>query len=93
MDANEILDFDLEEYDNLKKIQSVGRSKFILLYFASFGLYGVWWMYKVWKYYKEDEQLDIMPTARAIFAIFFMWDLFTRILRIAKSYGYNNDYK
>lgn len=91
MNANEILDFDLEE-DHLIEVESVETTKFILLYITSFGLYGVWWMYKVWKFYKEDERLDIMPAARAFFAIFFLWDLFTRILRIAKSYGYSKEY-
>lgn len=91
MDANEILDFNLEA-DHLIEVESVKTSKFILLYITSFGLYGVWWMYKAWQFYKEEENLDIMPAARAFFAIFFMWDLFTRILRIATSYGYAKTY-
>jgi len=91
MNTNETLDFDLME-DHQIKVESIRPPKFILLYLLSFGLYGIWWMYKVWKYYKEDKGLDIMPAARAFFAIFFMWDLFTRILRIAKSYGYAKEY-
>ncbi len=78
MEINEILDDQLAQDDHIA-IQSVTPSQFTILFLCSFGLYAPWWMYKVWKFFKEKDNLDIMPAGRAIFAIFFMYDLLDRI--------------
>ena len=66
--------------------------KFIFLFIVSLGLYNIWWMYKTWKIFRERDQSDIMPAARAIFAIFFLHMLFERIQEFAKSTGYKESF-
>jgi hypothetical protein len=66
--------------------------QFILISVATFGLYEVWWMYKVWRFYKQRDKLDIMPAPRAIFAFFFLHSLLSEILIFAKRKGYTTEY-
>jgi hypothetical protein len=49
-------------------------------------------MFKVWKYYKENDNLDIIPVARAIFAIFFFHSMTEKILSQAQEKGYKKSY-
>lgn len=93
MENEDILDLDLGPLDdNTIHIKSVTVDKFIILFVFSFGLYGVWWMYKAWSFIKAKDRLSIMPAARAIFAIFFLSGLFEKILRFAKVNGYTKSY-
>lgn len=92
MEANTTLDSELLEASSKVEIELTSSTKFILLYVLSFGLYGVWWMYKGWRFFKEKESLDILPAARAIFAIFFMYSLFEKIQNFAKSTGRLQNY-
>lgn len=73
-----------------QEIVSVG--KFIFLSIISFGTYEIWWMYKAWKFYQQKEKLDIMPVARAIFCIFFLYALLNKIMDSAKEKGYSGSY-
>lgn len=66
--------------------------KFTFLSVISLGLYDLWWMYKAWRFFKEKDQLDIMPAMRSLFAIFFIGGLFERILAYARSKDYPGDY-
>ena len=61
---------------------------FFLLCFFTFGLYAVWWQFKVWRFLKEKEDLDIYPVARAIFSLFFIHSLLGRIDNEAKDKGH-----
>lgn len=70
----------------------ITTTQFLVLNFVTFGVYTLWWMYKEWRFIKEKENLDILPAARAIFSIFFIHSLFTRILDYAKSLGYSKSY-
>jgi len=72
------------------KILSVNR--FIVLCLFSLNLYFIWWTYKVWRFFKDKENADMLPAARAIFGIFFWIPLFNRILNFAKSNGYQEKY-
>lgn len=92
MESNDILDVDFYPDENNPKIELLSINKFLILYILSFGLYGTWWMYKSWKFFKEKELSDIIPAARAIFAIFFCFALFEKILDYAKSNGYPAQY-
>ena len=74
------------------KIEIVTLQKFIILCLASFGLYTIWWMYKTWKFFKEKDNLDIMPVPRAIFAIFFLNGLFERVQEFAQDKGYTKTF-
>ena len=74
------------------KIEIVTLQKFVILSFISFGLYPIWWMYKTWKFFKEKNNLDIMPVPRAIFAIFFLNGLFEKVQHFAQSKGYTKTF-
>lgn len=94
MENNQLLDADLtpEENDERQTIELLSDTQFTVLNVASFGLYGVWWMYKSWKFFKEKDGLDIMPAARAIFAIIFTFSLFEKIQNYAQANGYTSVY-
>jgi hypothetical protein len=93
METNqEVLDANIGENTYKVEIELIDSSKFIILFFASFGLYGIWWMYKTWDFFKKKDNLDIMPAARALFAIFFLYGLFEEIKSFARSNGYTGDY-
>jgi len=53
----------------------VGTTKLVLLYFATFGLYPLFWFYMHWSRYKRFRRQDMWPVARAIFPIFFVRQL------------------
>jgi hypothetical protein len=67
-----------------KEVDTIDSGKFLLLYFLSIGLYGIWWMYKMWRFFREKDSSDIMPAWRAIFGVFFIYSLFEKILNFAK---------
>src|SRR3954471_6941974 len=72
------------------KILSVKR--FLLISFLSLSLYPVWWTYKVWRFFKEKENSDILPAVRTVFGIFYYIPLFNKIQNFAKSCGYADSY-
>lgn len=76
-----------QQYSN--KI-SVG--KFIFYSIISFGIYEIVWFYRNWKFFKEKENLNISPFWRTIFAIFFIKDLFKRMLKLSQENGYKETY-
>jgi hypothetical protein len=57
----------------------VSEDKLMTLYILSFGLYGVFWFYKNWKYQEHLMDKKIHPVWRGIFSIFFAHSLFKRI--------------
>ncbi len=93
MEFNQPLDdisFDTD-HSNIS-VPVISLNKFIVFCVITFGLYELWWIYKSWKFFKEKENLDIMPAARAIFAIFFVYYLFEKILDFARANGYQKEY-
>jgi hypothetical protein len=70
----------------------ISADKFIILVITTFGLYNIWWMYKAWRFYNQKEGLNIRPAFRALFAIFFTYQLFDKILRSALEKGYSKSY-
>lgn len=58
--------------------------KFILLSIGTFGLYELFWFYKVWHHFKLTDKLRIRPSLRALFAPFFIWSLAHRINQLLK---------
>jgi hypothetical protein len=90
---DEILDSGNLGINNIVEEQKIiSLNKFIFLSIISFGTYELWWIYKVWRFFKQKENLDIMPAARAIFSIFFLNSLFKRNLEFAKKKGYQDSY-
>ena len=93
MDTHQILDDNFyPEEDNREEIELLNGNNFIILFLLSLGLYGVWWMYKSWKFFKDKNRLSIMPAARALFAIIFAYSLFEVIQQYAASKGYSKTY-
>src|SRR4051812_412133 len=90
---NEILDSSsLTSHSTVEAQHIISVEKFILLCIASFGTYEIWWMYKAWKYYQQKEEMDIMPAARALFCIFYLYSLLEKIEYSAKEKGYTESY-
>ena len=57
----------------------VGKVKFLVLFFSTFGLYSLYWFYRNWKLYKEKHNEKIWPVARGFFSIFFAHSLFSNV--------------
>ncbi|MGH1487202.1 MAG: hypothetical protein ACRBCI_13395 [Cellvibrionaceae bacterium] len=57
----------------------VSIKKFTILFFATVGMYPIYWFYKNWKLQKERHDLSIWPVARGIFSIFYAHTLFNKI--------------
>ena len=89
MQENDFLDWGFGKKEDG---ELVSVNNFIILFFLTMGLYGTWWMYKAWRYFKEKDNLDIMPPLRAIFDIFFLFGLFERIQTFAQEKGYTKSY-
>lgn len=90
---DEIIDNGKPEITNVVEEQKIiSLNKFIFLSIISFGTYEIWWIYKAWRFYKQKENLDIMPGARAIFSFFFLNSLFNKILEFSKKKEYQNSY-
>lgn len=93
MESHQILDLNITDESNSKiEIELVDGTKVLILSIVSFGLYGIWWIYKSWRFFKEKDGLDIIPAARAIFSIFFLYSLFENIQHYARSNGYEKSY-
>ncbi|HTX87149.1 MAG TPA: zinc ribbon domain-containing protein [Candidatus Nanoarchaeia archaeon] len=71
---------------------SISFGRLILLTALTGGLYLLYWFYKNWQAVKKAEGTNISPFWRAVFSIFFCYDLFKRVLRSAKSEGYTKSY-
>lgn len=66
--------------------------QFLILSILSMGLYSIWWMYKSWRFFKEKDNLDIYPAARAIFNVFFLYSLMVRTQNYASKNNYTVSY-
>ena len=70
----------------------ISLNKFLILSVLTMGLYQIWWIFKAWRFFMQKDQLNIMPVARAIFAIFFLYPLFKKIKDYAKLQNYSKDF-
>lgn len=52
-----------------------GTTKLVLLYFATLGMYPLFWFYMHWARYRRFRRQNLWPAARALFAIFFTHQL------------------
>lgn len=62
----------------------VSIRKFLILYFATLGLYSIYWFYQHWQTNRIDTGERIWPVPRSIFSIFFAHSLFSRFDTTAK---------
>jgi hypothetical protein len=58
----------------------VSITKLVCLSFCSFGIYGIYWFYKNWQLERDRKREPLSPFWRALFAIFFCYPLFKRII-------------
>ena len=78
--------------DYIDEQKIISQSKFIILLITTFGMYGLWWIYKAWRFFNQREKSDIMPAVRATMCIIFLPSLFNKIIDYAKEKGYKEDY-
>ncbi|HWA38844.1 MAG TPA: hypothetical protein VG873_13360 [Burkholderiales bacterium] len=57
----------------------VSIAKLVLMTFGTLGLYQYFWIYENWKLEKQRTGESIWPLPRAIFAVFFIYQLLRRI--------------
>lgn len=65
----------------------ISPTKFLVLCLLSLGLYGLWWQYKTWRFFKQWQQTDNWPVLRAIFSLFTFNGLLQNINQFAYSTG------
>jgi hypothetical protein len=67
-------------YSGEMKYYPVSNAKFLFMWTATWGLFPVYWFYKVWKYEKmSGEDRKMMPTMRGLFFQFWYYPLFKRL--------------
>jgi len=63
------------------------QTKLAILYFATFGMYPIYWFYKNWKLRKTAHGENVIPFLRALFFIFFTHSLFNKIEETSTAKG------
>ncbi len=53
--------------------------KLAILYFATFGMYPIYWFYKNWKLREKAHGENVIPFLRAFFYVFFTHSLFKKV--------------
>ena len=57
----------------------VSQTKLLVLSFCTLGLYEVYWFYQQWKLVRDRTGERMVPAMRAIFAVFFVYQLFDKV--------------
>jgi len=57
----------------------IPKSRFVILWIISFGLFPSYWIYKNWQFIRDRERPEIMPFWRGFFGIFFCHSLLNYI--------------
>jgi hypothetical protein len=70
----------------------ISKKKLLILSLLSFGLYTYVWAYKNWSLYKQANQADMLPVARAFFFIFFIHKLYRLAYRRVVESGRKFDF-
>jgi hypothetical protein len=81
---------DIEENrlpDNSNPLFAVGTTKVLVMSLVTLGFYQIYWFYRHWSLVRGRDRSDIMPVMRAIFAIFFVYQLFKRMREDGATYG------
>ncbi len=58
-------------------LRPIGLLKFTVMGLCTSGMYATYWMWRCWRRYRQTESIDILPFWRAVFAIFWIYSLFT----------------
>lgn len=70
----------------------VSPTKLVVLYFATLGLYQLYWFYMHWRRWRVARRETVWPVARAIFSLLFVHALARRIDRTARATGTRRDW-
>ena len=65
----------------------VSPTKFLILCLITLGLYGLWWQYKAWRFFRQWQQTDTWPVMRALFSLFTFHELLATINQFARHTG------
>ncbi|MDO7849083.1 hypothetical protein Q5H92_22155 [Hymenobacter sp. M29] len=65
----------------------VSPTKFLILCLITLGLYGVWWQYKTWRFFRQWQNSDTWPVMRALFSLFTFHELLATINQFARHTG------
>jgi len=57
----------------------VSKTKFLILFFGTLGMYALYWFYRQWREYKRAHGKKMLPVLRAIFSFIFVFSLFKKI--------------
>jgi len=78
---NVVLEVEKIEPEEAVKYQFyvVSTKKFIIMFLSTFGMYAFYWMYQNWNMYKKSSGDNIWPIPRAIFDVFFIHSLCSKI--------------
>lgn len=71
---------------------AISPQRLALFSIITFGIYEIYWFYKNWQAVKKFEGQDISPFWRAVFAVFFCYSLFKKVLESAKNHAYRGSY-
>lgn len=71
---------------------NISPGKLVFLSVITFGIYEFYWFYKNWEAVKKFEKKKISPLGRTIFAVFYCYELFKKVLTNAIAKGYNKKY-
>lgn len=74
------------------KFYVVAPTKFLALYMATLGYYGIYWFYRNWKQFKQQTGEDMWPVPRAIFSVFFTHQLARYVDYTLESQGRSFDW-
>jgi hypothetical protein len=77
---------------NIEEQTLLSVSNFSILYILTLGLNGMWWEYKVWRFFNQKEDASYMPAVRVLLSIIFIFPLFHKIQDYAKANGYKPTY-
>lgn len=74
-----------------KNFPVVSMGKFTLLYFATAGMYTLYWFYACWRGEERRTGRKLFPVVRALFSVFFVHTLFNIIYKENQKTG--NEYR
>ncbi len=63
----------------------VSPTKFVVMFIGTFGLYGIHWFERQWRFQQQATGESMMPLARGLFSIFFAHKLFRLIAARAQA--------
>ena len=70
------------------RFYAISDTKLIVLSILTIGLFEIYWLYKNWWAIRDMEKSKVVPIGRAIFAVFYSFQLFEKMIKKANDAGY-----